>query len=269
MSNTQLGMEQLDARNAPSSIAYWQGWFNSPLVVGGDGDDTLSTFGGRQVLVGQAGNDTLNGGNGRDLLVGGAGSDTLNGGNGRDVLVGGAGTDTLDGGYGNDVLIGGEGVDTMTGGAGRDRFLFTGDPFNGVDVSAAGRQVVNTPDVITDFNIQQDKFSLDASELGLSGAKFANAAAADLSGNANVIILQGAFANAGAAAQAIADNPNVTAGAGVFVYFNSNLGINRLVYSNDLADNGDISVLANLTNQAGADGQAQLTEYTARNFELV
>src|SRR5262249_4027021 len=40
------------------------------------------------MLLGGDGNDTLTGGSGRDLLFGGLGADVLNGGNGQDVLIG-------------------------------------------------------------------------------------------------------------------------------------------------------------------------------------
>lgn len=79
---------------------------------------------------------------------------------------------------------------------------------------------------------------------------------------------QGQFANAGAAAQAIADNNALTGGAGVFIYHNSTIGVNRLVYSSDLGNGGSFSVLANLTNQGGDAGAALLSSYTAKAFSL-
>ena len=88
----------------------------------------------------------------------------------------------------------------------------------------------------------------------------------DLSGDANVLVLQGSFANARSAAQAIADNQALTADAGVFIYHNATLGINRLVYSSDLSQGGAFSVMANLANQGGDAGVALLPNYTASNF---
>lgn len=205
-------------------------------------------------------------------VEGSDGDDLLIGGTGRDRLVGNAGNDTLNGGRGDDTLVDGAGVDTLTGGQGRDRFVFNGDPFNGaVPAAPEPGQIpgVNTPDTITDFDIGQDRFVFDAQAFGVKKLKFANGVTAQLSGNANVLVLQDAFPNARAAAQAIADNPNLTAKAGFFVYFNTTLGINRLVYSQDLAGGGAFSVLANLTNQSGDAGLALLETYTADNFELI
>jgi Ca2+-binding RTX toxin-like protein len=69
----------------------------SLLLLGGDGDDTLTGGAGNDVLDGGAGNDTLSGGAGADVLVGGDGDDTLDGGKdgSQDVLIGGAGNDTF------------------------------------------------------------------------------------------------------------------------------------------------------------------------------
>jgi Ca2+-binding RTX toxin-like protein len=68
---------------------------------------------------------TANGGDGDDVLIGGEGNDTLSGGDGDDVLIGGAGNDALSGGAGDDVLIGGPGVDVLDGGTG-DNILIQG-----------------------------------------------------------------------------------------------------------------------------------------------
>lgn len=58
-------------------------------------------------------------------LLGGDGDDELHGFNGRDdVIVGGAGNDKLIGLSGNDVLDGGEGDDALEGGAGSDTYRF-------------------------------------------------------------------------------------------------------------------------------------------------
>ncbi|WP_338016066.1 Ig-like domain-containing protein [Meridianimarinicoccus roseus] len=56
-------------------------------VIGGDGDDTISTGGGNDILVGGAGADNLFGGAGNDTLIGGTGGGTVNGGAGADLFV--------------------------------------------------------------------------------------------------------------------------------------------------------------------------------------
>ena len=220
-------------------------------------------------ILGEDGNDVLVGGNGNELLSGGAGDDILIAGSGDDTLVGGGRNDILIGRGGNNLLVGGAGQDTMTGGSGSNTFLYDSDPFDGITPTApAAGQIlgVNLPDTITDFDVGKDAFALDAEKLGLQAFSFANGAVDDLSGDANVLVLQGSFANARSAAQAIADNQALTADAGVFVYHNATLGINRLVYSSDLSQGGAFSVMANLANQGGDAGVALLPNYTASNF---
>ena len=119
-------------------------------LSGGNGDDTLYSYGGIDSVEGGAGDDTLNsylqpgvktlrGGEGNDTIWGGvdddfiygdegddpwlsgyAGNDTIYGGDGVDELYGGEGDDTLKGGSGVDELYGGEGDDTLKGGSGAD-----------------------------------------------------------------------------------------------------------------------------------------------------
>lgn len=129
-------------------------------LIGGSGNDTLSTSHGDDLLEGGAGNDFLGGSHGQDTLQGNTGNDTLYGGNGfdemrggqgndsllggdhgdtlmgdlgadmlfgeahHDVLRGNQGNDTLDGGSGYDTLYGGQGRDLMTGGSEDDLFVF-------------------------------------------------------------------------------------------------------------------------------------------------
>ncbi len=91
-------------------------------VIRGDtgaGDDVVlvKENGGRietpVSIVGGAGNDSITTASGRD---------TLYGLDGDDVLVGGAGDDRLDAGAGDDQLFGGAGRDLLFGRAGRDAF---------------------------------------------------------------------------------------------------------------------------------------------------
>ena len=271
--------------NAPSgnpNIIF--GTPGNDALVGTDGNDQIFGLAGVDVLIGGEGDDTLNGGagaggvgdvllggNGRDLLIGGPDGDVLDGGNGNDTLRGGGGGDILLGGDGNDVLIGGPGADLMTGGLGADTFVYNGDPFNGAAPAAqAPGQIpgVIAPDTITDFNVGEDTFRLGVSSLGLQGFSFADGAVGELSGNANVLVLQGQFASAADAAQAVAGNANLRAGAGVFVFHDATQGINELVYSANLSQGGNYSVLANLTNQAGDAGVALLPDYTAADFKV-
>ena len=79
---------------------------NVEAVIGGDGDDVLSsTSTDAVVLAGGAGDDSLTGTVGDDRLDGELGNDVLMGGDGDDVLSGGSGQDTFSGGAGDDVLF--------------------------------------------------------------------------------------------------------------------------------------------------------------------
>jgi Ca2+-binding RTX toxin-like protein len=224
-------------------------------IVGTPGDDTIDAKGGDDVVRARAGNDTVDGGRGDDLLRGQRGDDSLTGGRGDDVLVGGAG------------------VDTATGGRGDDAVVFAGDPFNGVDVSAPGRTVVNTPDELLDLDFDEDTIVLDREDLGLPKELLVVNGTVDdlfiqgLSGtDADVVVLQGAVGNAGAAATAIADS-GAAEGPGVFVYWNTTLLINRVVYSADLGDPAaDISVLSNIRTLQGDAALAALPGIAASTF---
>jgi serralysin len=253
---------------------------NTVQLFGGQGNDVL--FGGKNSveLFGDEGNDILHGGlnnnrlfggQGNDILFGDAGNDLLKGDRGDDILFGGVGDDTILGGEGADLIAGGDGIDTLTGGGGVNVFAYSGNAFaNGtpVPVGTTGIQALNRPDIITDFTIERDRFAVDGSDLNISGLTFQKGVTKDIIGNGNLIIQLDPFANAASAAQAIAANDHITAKEGAFVYFNTTLGISRLVFSQDLANGGNISVLANLTNQAGKVGLESLNNFTASNFSL-
>lgn len=228
------------------------------IVLGKGGNDSVLLRQGNDLAFGGDGNDTIFGGGGRDTIFGGAGDDLLDGGAGDDWLNGGLGSDTLLGKGGNDTLVGGDGVDTMTGGLGRDRFLYLGNPFATPD-----------PDIITDYEIGTDQFALKGRDLGMTTLAFQKGNAAEITADGNALVLLDAFDSAGDAAKAIAANGNITAKEGVFVYHNLTQGISRLVYSKDLAGGGDFTVLANLTNQAGQTGIANLASFSASDFSLI
>jgi Ca2+-binding RTX toxin-like protein len=224
---------------------------------------------------GTAGNDTILGTPGNDLLFGKAGNDTLDGGDGNDRLFGGKGNDSLIGSNGNDVLNGSVGVDTLTGGAGADRFVFSDNPFSGGEPTQSGGFVLgrpdgirflNRPDIVTDFQIGEDQLVFSKNQLGLDSFEFTSGSINDFNGEGkNLIVLTDRFNSAANAAAGLANNASVTADEGVFVYFNSNLGFARAVFSQDLSDGGPISVLANLTN---VTNPADLANFSAQDFSL-
>lgn len=220
-------------------------------------------------ILGGEGDDQLTGSKRGDIILGEGGTDTLTGGRGRDALFGGAGVDTLNGDKGRDLLVGGPGQDELFGGAGRDLFLFAGDAFAEgapVPVGTTGIAALNLPDNLRDFQIDRDKFVFNGEDFGVDTIDFVKGTTAEIEESGNVIVQLDPFVNAASAAAAIAANDAITADEGFFVYFNTTLGIHRLVYSEDLGDGGDISVLANLNGQTDV---ADLAKFDANDFLLV
>ncbi len=248
-------------------------------IDGGDGDDFIEGGGGEDVIVGGEGNDTIDGGGGADRIEGGEGDDVLTAGGGADLVLGGDGSDTIDAGKGKDEINGGEGQDFITTGAGKDTITFDVNILGRGDVDRASRQVVGGEDFITDFARGADTINLDSEAFRIFGElNFVNALAEDLpSSGANVIVLQNAdddndlttAFNAGSAANLIAEQVD-EAGPGFFVYFNSGLGVNRLVYSEDLSDpTADLQIIARFTNEEGDDAIAALADFSAKDFAFV
>lgn len=105
-------------------------------------------------IVGEGGvQNLIFGGQGNDLLSGREGNDTIAGRAGNDDLSGFGGDDLLFGGQGDDVLNGDQGDDSLTGGIGRDTFEYSRG------ITGGGN------DVITDFDITQDRLSFNVSGL--------------------------------------------------------------------------------------------------------
>ncbi|MEM6851412.1 MAG: calcium-binding protein, partial [Pseudomonadota bacterium] len=266
----------------------------SNVILGGDGDDLIHPFGGVDFVDGGAGSDTLllnaaPSGVTIDIAAGVAGPNTFvnienaNGSStGGDVILGDAGANVLNGLGGDDTLNGRGGSDTLIGGDGADTFVFNGDPFDGADVSAEGRDIVGGEDFIEDFDFASDRYLLDAGafnvDLPLSFASLdANADGADIPAGANVIVLLNSDNDgdastpflAGTAANQIADLVEED-GAGFFVYFNSNLEQNRLVYSTNLNDAGaDLKIVSRQTDLTGQDAIDALASFSEANFTLV
>jgi Ca2+-binding RTX toxin-like protein len=258
----RLGVEALEQREVPA------------VLIGTSGNDTLTGTDDADTISGRAGND---------VLIGNAGNDLLQGEDGNDDLRGGAGNDTLQGGNGNDLLRGEGGSDTLTTGTGLDRLVYVGDPFDGVDVSAPGRQIVANEDFVTDFGFGTDVYDFDITSFGLanqvvfSSIDANNAFLSRITPGANVIVLRNADNdnnpatpfNAGAAANQIA-NLVTQDGAGFFVYFNSDLQQNRVVYSTNLNDaSADLKIISRHTDRTGQLAISTLGLFTKSQFNFV
>jgi Ca2+-binding RTX toxin-like protein len=137
-----LGDDILSGDEGNDSI--WGGIGND-IEFGGDGNDLLYGQAGDDIAIGDGGDDSIYGGAGNDYVLGGEGQDILWGNEGKDILNGGLGKDLLYGGGGDDRLDGGADNDFLTGGQGKDRFVF---------------RLGNDKDIITDFQVGQDKIDL-------------------------------------------------------------------------------------------------------------
>lgn len=98
---------------------------DSELILGNDGQDSISGNAGNDTLIGGKDNDFVDGGSGNDSIRGDANEDIIRGGDGNDSLFGGKGNDQLFGDAGDDFLSGDQGNDTLTGGLGNDRFVLS------------------------------------------------------------------------------------------------------------------------------------------------
>ncbi|MCA1939667.1 MAG: choice-of-anchor L domain-containing protein, partial [Caenispirillum bisanense] len=90
---------------------------SSYILIGTEGNDSLTGNARADRLFGDEGNDLLTGAAGNDQLDAGAGDDTLVGGEGGDSLLGGAGNDVLRP-FGTDTSVGA--LDSVDGGEGLD-----------------------------------------------------------------------------------------------------------------------------------------------------
>ncbi|KAJ8903127.1 hypothetical protein NDN08_004239 [Rhodosorus marinus] len=104
-----------DTRTNPTDFQFWHN-----LAYGGNGDDTIVSGDGRDLMKGDAGNDTIIGGRGDDIMRGNEGNDLLMGGDGDDSMEGSEGADLMYGGDGDDSIEGREGADRIYGGDGDD-----------------------------------------------------------------------------------------------------------------------------------------------------
>lgn len=151
------------------------------------------------------------------------------------------------------------------------------DPNDGVRTVFGGVERL-----LPSFDVTQDTFVFSPTAFNLPGGLgFASTTAAGLSAGpvpsgTRVIVLQdtdndgnpATGFNAGSAANLIA-NALSDDGAGFFIYSNSALGVNRLVYSTNLnSSTADLSILARIQSPTGAAARAALPSFQADNFAV-
>ena len=187
----------------------------------------------------------------------------------------------LSGTEADDLLFGDLGSDTITGGAGIDILAYAGDPFEGQDVSDPERQIIAEEDFITDFNFTEDKYRFNPDDFGVVEdvnfvAVDANSSDASIAPGTNVVTLLNSDNDdnpetpfiAGTAANEIAELTSED-GAGFFVYYNSDLELNRLVYSSNLNDSAaDLKVISRQSDLTGQDAIDALNDFSVDNFEF-
>ncbi|MGK7954249.1 MAG: hypothetical protein AB4063_03130, partial [Crocosphaera sp.] len=140
----------------------------SVVIIGEDGDDSLTGTVERDAIDGRLGNDQISGLDNDDAISGNGGNDTIKGDAGNDILFGHTGNDTIFGGTGEDTLVGvdptsGLGTsekDSLRGDEGKDTFVL-GDQNNVYyvddDPSSFGEQDYG---LIVDFTVGEDKIEL-------------------------------------------------------------------------------------------------------------
>lgn len=154
---------------------------------------------------------------------------------------------------------------------------FDTDPFTGsTALTTPGRQVFSGLErTLPSFNPATDTFAFSATAFPVGALSFVNAPVGGIpTSGANVIVLDTVDDDnnpatpfgAGSAATVIAGQVAVD-GAGFFVYHNSALNVNRLVFSTNLNDAGaDLSVLARIASPTGLDAIGALPQFTSANF---
>ena len=151
-------------------------------------------------------------------------------------------------------------------------FTFNTDPFAGIP---------NPPPVIQgepsiNFNPATDSFAFNPSAFSFANnIQFANNTIENLPvANVNAIVLQtldndknpATPFGARQAAELIGAHVT-TPGPGVFIYFNSTLQLDRLVFSTNLTDpNANLAVLARFPNLSGQTGISALPSFSSANF---
>lgn len=157
--------------------------------------------------------------------------------------------------------------------------VFNTDPFAGTTaLTTPGRQVIGNELFLPTFDVNADRFAVDRNIFGIANLNFFSGQAGAIpTSGFNLIILQTTDNDAnpatpfgaGNAANLIASQ--ITAdGPGSFIYHNSGLGLNRLVFSTNLNDaTADLKILARMLAPSGNDAIAALGTFGAEDFAAV
>lgn len=158
-----------------------------------------------------------------------------------------------------------------------DTFTFNTDPLAGTIAREVPQRLLVGGELFIQFNTAKDTFAFAPIIFGGdTQANFAAGPVNALPSAANVVVLQtldddnnpltpfGAFNAADLIAGKLTDH-----GPGVFVFFDQDLSLPELIYSDDLASNqADLKVLARLINLFGQTGIDSLSSFSAANFSL-
>jgi len=128
------------------------GGLGDDTIVTGAGDDTVDGGAGDDDITTDGGADTITAGDGDDTIVSGKGIDMIDAGDGDDTISADNGADTVDAGAGEDSIDGGKGADTLSGGDDTDTDTFYYDALTDSQWDAF--------DVITDFTSGEDVIDL-------------------------------------------------------------------------------------------------------------
>jgi hypothetical protein len=145
--------------------------------------------------------------------------------------------------------------------------VFKTDPFGSADPNDNVRQIVNVQESVN-FNPATDVIRFDPALTGFSSISFATGLSADLpTTGVNAVVVLDQPAGAGSAHTSIA-NQITDSRPGFFIYFNTNLGLPRLVFTRDLGNpNADIAILARMDNLSG--NFAAMQTFSQANFAPV
>jgi Ca2+-binding RTX toxin-like protein len=142
-----------------------------PLIYGDAGNDVFVTGDQNVTIYAGEGNNTLTTGRGNDLLYGGADNDVIQAGDGNNIVYAGDGQNLVITGAGNDLIHTGAGNDIIRAGSGDD-IIYAGEGNNQIDAgtgldlvySGAGADVFTLnrgEGFVTIFGVQtNDRFAL-------------------------------------------------------------------------------------------------------------